>query len=283
RPLRACRFAAQLNFQVEPATMAAISQTLPVFQKVAAERVHDELIKMLSANKPSVGLELMRQSGLLKIVLPELDACFGVAQPPEFHPHDVYWHSLYSCDAAPINNLSVRLAALFHDLGKPSCKVDHTFYNHDQAGAKMVEKLMKRLKFSASDTDKVVNLVANHMFDYSNKWSDSAVRRFIRRIGGVENVGDLFALRRSDTKAMKLTVGSDYLVELQKRIDKIIAEENALHIRDLKVNGLDVMEALKVKPGPKVGEILDALLEKVLDDPALNTREILLALIKKHE
>jgi len=282
RPVRACRFAAKLEFQIEPQTFAAIPKTLAVAGKVALERVHDELVKLLAADRPSIGLELMRKSGLLKLFLPELVACVGVSQPPEYHKYDVYWHSLYACDAAPRTDPVLRLAILLHDIAKPQCKVENTFYNHDQAGAAQAEQIMKRLKFSGADSARVANLVANHMFDYRADWSDSAVRRFLRRIGGPANVPDLFAVRRADVAAMVRVNNGEYLVELQKRIDKIVEEENALHVNDLKVDGHDVMSVLNLMPGPRVGQILNDLLEQVLDDPGLNERETLLKLIKAH-
>jgi poly(A) polymerase/tRNA nucleotidyltransferase (CCA-adding enzyme) len=175
------------------------------------------------------------------------------------------------------------MAALLHDLGKPSCKVDYTFYNHDKVGVELAERILKRLKFSNDDTAKITNLIGHHMFNYSSDWSDAAVRRFIRRIGGVKNVADLFALRNADTLAMEHEIESDYLKELQKRIDKIVEDENALHVADLKIDGNDVMKALKIKAGPQVGKILGAVLEKVLDDPKLNERKTLLRLIKEIE
>ncbi|MBN3032573.1 MAG: HD domain-containing protein [Candidatus Saganbacteria bacterium] len=282
RPLRACRLAAKLEFAIEPATFAAIAKTLPVVKKVAAERLRDELVKMLTAARPSLACELMRQSGLLKIILPELAACAGVSQPPQFHTYDVYWHSLYACDAAPGNDPVLRLAVLLHDLAKPQCKVDNTFYNHDQIGARLAETAMKRLKFSSADIARVTNLVANHMFDYTSAWSDAAVRRFLRRIGGPGNAPDLFALRRADVAAMVKVNNGEYLLELRQRIDKIIEEADALHVSDLKVDGNDVMKTLKIGPGPRVGRVLDDLLEKVLDDPGLNERGTLLKLIKEH-
>jgi tRNA nucleotidyltransferase (CCA-adding enzyme) len=282
RPVRACRFAAKLEFTIEDATFAAIAGTLPVVKKVAAERLHDELVKMLTAARPSVGLELMRKCGLLQLVLPELAACYGVGQPPAYHKYDVYWHSLYACDAAPKTNPVLRLAVLLHDIAKPACKAGDTFYNHDQAGAVMAENILQRLKFGGNDIERVANLVANHMFDYTDRWSDAAVRRFLRRIGGVQNVADLFALRRADVEAMVKVNDGAYLLELQQRIDRIVAEEHALSVGDLAVDGHDVMRTLALLPGPRVGQVLNDLLEKVLDDPKLNERETLLKLISAY-
>ncbi|MCU0640742.1 MAG: HD domain-containing protein [Candidatus Margulisbacteria bacterium] len=282
RPLRGCRLAATLGFRLEAPTLAAMAKTGRVAKKVALERVHDELVKLLAAEKPSVGLEYMRQAGLLALFLPELSQGVGIKQPPEYHQYDVYWHNLYACDAAPRDQLTVRLAALLHDIGKPACQHGMTFYDHDQTGAKMAAKLLRRLKFSNADIEATVNLIANHMFDYRSGWSDAAVRRFLRRIGGLDNVAPLFALRRADTAAMRHTHGTDYLTELQQRIDRIVAAENALQVSALKVDGRDVMKTLKIKPGPQVGQVLHALLEQVLDDPKLNEKTTLLKLIKKH-
>lgn len=282
RPVRACRFAAKLDFDIEQETFAAIPKTLKVVKKVAPERIHDELVKMLSADKPSIGFELMRRSGLLGLLIPELENCFGVEQPPMYHKYDVYWHSLYSCDAAPKDNYVLRLAALLHDIGKPACKSGYTFYNHDRVGVEMAERILKRLKFSNDDIKKTTSLIGSHMFDYSSDWGDAAVRRFIRRIGGVENVKDLFALRQSDAKGMEREIEAEYLSELERRIQKIVDEENALDVSDLEANGNDVMQVLNIPPGPKVGEVLNHLLEKVLDDPSLNNRETLLGLIRAH-
>ncbi len=283
RPIRACRFAAKLEFEIEKETFAAISMTLEITRKVAPERVHDEIVKILSARRPSIGFELMRKSGLLRLIIPELEDCYGVKQPPKYHKYDVYWHSLYSCDAAPKESTILRLAALLHDIAKPLCKVGYTYYNHDRVGTNLAEAILKRLKFSNAEIKKITNLISHHMFNYTSDWSDAAVRRFIRRIGGIENVRDLFALRHSDAKGMEKEIESEYLVELQKRIDKIVEEENALNISDLKVDGNDVMRVLSIPAGPKVGKVLHFLLEKVLDDPGLNERETLLELIKSYE
>lgn len=281
RPIRACRFAARLGFEVEKKTLGAMARTIKVTRKVALERVHDELVKLLEAPKPSSGFELMRRSGILALFLPELAECYGVKQPRAFHKYDVYWHSLHACDAAPPGNLVVRLAALLHDVSKPACKEGDHFYGHDQEGAKVAEGILRRLKFSNQDIAKVANLIRQHMFNYESSWTDAAVRRFMRRVG-VENLDDLFALRGADMRAMEREIDDAYLHELKARIRQVIQEEQALHVKDLKVDGNDVMATLNLKPGPEVGKVLSALLERVLDDPRLNHRETLLKMIKDH-
>lgn len=281
RPLRACRFAAKLEFKIENKTLEAIKKSISVFKKVAIERVKDELLKMLSSEHPSIGFEYMRKSGLLKIVLPELFRCINVKQPKKFHAYDVYYHSIYSCDAAPKELPLVRLAALLHDISKPDCKKGNTFYDHDNKGAETAEKIMKRLKFSNNDIKIVTNLIKNHMFNYSSDWTDAAVRRFIKRVGQ-ENVEDLFLLRIADMKAMHRRMDIRYLQQLRNRIKRILEEENALSLRDLKVNGNDIMKTLKIKQSPLVGEILNYLLENVLENPKLNDRKSLLNLAKQY-
>jgi poly(A) polymerase/tRNA nucleotidyltransferase (CCA-adding enzyme) len=280
RPLRACRLAAKLNFKIEPQTARAISLALKITKKVAPERLHDELLKIMETNQPSIALELMRRTGLLKIVLPELLACCKVRQPRPFHLYDVYWHSLYSMDAVTKNKPLVRLAALLHDISKPECKKGLTFYNHHVKGEKKAEKILKRLKFSNAHIKKIMTLVRHHMFDYQNQWKDAAVRRFLRRVG-TENVDELFDLRAADTAAMNQTVGLGYLKELRKRINQILKAEQAFKLSDLKINGHDVMQQLNISPGPRVGQVLDYLLEKVLDHPRLNTKARLWALVKQ--
>lgn len=281
RCLRACRFAARLGFNIEKNTLAAAAATLSVFKKVASERVRDEILKMLSSDKPSAGFEYMRQTGLLKIVLPELQKCVDIKQPKQFHAHDVYFHAVYACDAAPKELPMVRLAALLHDISKPQCKKGDTFYDHDNKGAETAEKIMKRLKFGRDDIKEVKNLIKNHMFNYTGQWSDSAVRRFIKRVG-LGSLEDLFILRLADMKAMEREIDAEYLKELKDRIRKVVDEENALNISDLKINGRDIMKELKLGQEPKVGRILSFLLDNVLEDPSLNSRKKLIQLAKKY-
>ena len=281
RALRACRFAAKLGFEIEKKTLKSITRALSVFKKVSPERVREELVKMLACPKPSIGIEYMRKTGLLKEVLPELEEGIGVEQPKPYHIEDVYKHNLSACDQAPAEFPLVRLAALFHDIAKPACKKGDTFYDHDQAGEKTVEAVMQRLRFSNEETARVKNLVKNHMFNYTQEWSDSAVRRFISRVGA-DNLEDLFVLRKADLTAMKREKFGGHVEELKQRIKKILEKNDALTVSQLKVSGNDVMKALGIGPGPRVGEALGGLLEKVLDDPSLNTREKLIELLGGH-
>ncbi len=281
RPVRACRFAAKLGFRIEDKTLKAIPKCLRVAKKVSPERVHDELMRMLEADKPSIGLDLMRKSGLLTIYIPELLKGIGVKQPRPFHKDDVYWHNLYTCDEVSKDRPVLRLAALLHDIAKPRCKVKNTFYGHENKGADIAAKIMKRLKFSNEHIYYVTNMIKNHMFNYTKEWSDSAIRRFMIRVG-LDRVNDLFDLRIADIRSMGRDVEPGYPKDLRKGIKKIIQEQNALHVRDLALDGNDVMRILGIGPGPKVGKALNKLLDKVLDNPKLNTKTSLTALIKNN-
>ncbi|MGV7929545.1 MAG: CCA tRNA nucleotidyltransferase [Spirochaetota bacterium] len=281
RTFRACRFAAKLNFEIEEETFAAISKTLEVASMVSMERVRDELVKLLEADVPSIGFERMRESGLMGLFLPELAASHGLTQN-KYHLYDIYYHSVYSCDAAPKNDPVLRLASLLHDLGKvptrrPAEDGEYTFYNHEVIGARIARRVMKRLKFSNEEIERVTNLVLNHMFHYTDEWTDGAVRRFMRKVG-VENLKDILEIRMADRRGNGMRDGVPQPIrELLKRIDRVIEAENAITVRDLDIDGYVLMDELGMKPGPIIGHVLNELLEMVLDSPEMNTRETLLA------
>jgi putative nucleotidyltransferase with HDIG domain len=281
RPIRAARFAATLEFEVEEGTAEALAPAKESVSRIAAERVRDELMKMLGARQPSRGFEVLRRGDLLAVWLPELAECVAVPQN-RYHAYDVYFHTLYTCDAAPVGKPMVRLAALFHDVGKPRTRVEKeggeaTFYNHQFVGAKMAEEAMTRLRFSREEIQQVAHLVREHMFDYRREWTDAAVRRFLRNVGA-EHVADLFDLRIADNLGNGLKTGfPHYLGELTDRVAEILRKREALTVRDLAVDGHDVMRELGLSAGPRVGQILERLLEQVLEDPSLNDRERLLA------
>jgi poly(A) polymerase/tRNA nucleotidyltransferase (CCA-adding enzyme) len=286
RPFRACRLASQLGFTIEKNTFDAIGSCLDRAEKVSAERIRDEFLKIIQSPKPSIGIELLRKSGLLNLFLPELLTGHGIEQNV-YHRYDVYYHNLYSCDAADTTDYRVRLAALFHDIGKYHAKKEieghkkgkkSVFYNHEIIGAAITKRVMRRLKFSNQDIKTVTHLIRNHMFHYTNLWTDGAVRRFMRKVG-LENLNALFELRRADRIGNGLKQGNSRAVQtLKNRIEKIIEAENAITVRDLAINGNDIMKEFGLKPGPIIGKILNHLLEKILDDPSLNERHILLGL-----
>jgi tRNA nucleotidyltransferase (CCA-adding enzyme) len=280
RPLRAARFAASLELEPDPATRAALGGVTDRARLVAMERVREELVRLMAAPRPSVGLEHLREAGLLELWLPELARCWAVPQN-RWHAHDVYTHALLTCDHAPAAKPAVRWAALLHDIGKPDTRVerrgDGTFYQHERVGAELADRLLERLRFPAGERAAIVHLVREHMFDYRAQWSDAAVRRWVRRVGEGA-VADLFDVRIADLLGNGLKTGFPAQLEpLRRRIERVLAESHALHVRDLAVDGGDVMRALGVGPGPRVGEALAALLEEVLEEPSRNTREELLA------
>jgi poly(A) polymerase/tRNA nucleotidyltransferase (CCA-adding enzyme) len=285
RPLRAIRLAARFEFEIEPATLDAIRKVLDRVRMVAVERVRGELMKMLrAAERPSYGFDLMRETGLLELFIPELMEGYSVTQN-EFHAHDVYTHALYSCDAAPAKKPLVRLAALLHDIGKPRTRVVRegrvTFYNHQAVSRRMTRDIMNRLRFSKKERDHVLHLVYHHMFGYTSQWTDAAVRRFIRKVGR-DNIADLFDLRIADWFGNGTNYGFPaYLRALERRINEAIAREEAFTEKDLAINGHDVMTELDIEAGPGVGEALGYLLERVLEDQSLNERERLLALLRE--
>ena len=286
RILRALRFAGRLGFTIEPATLAAMEAHADNLAGVSAERIRMELEGILAAERPSEAFNIMAQTGILRRVLPELEACRGIMQG-DLHRFDVFTHSILACDGVTAKSgitpdLGLRLAALLHDIGKPPCLttdngVPH-FYGHDGQSASLTEAIMLRLKFPSALIKRVTHLIREHMFSYTSDWTDAAVRRFIVRVGK-ENLDDIFALRKADSYGMTgVMPGPKSLEELRGRIAKVLAEEEALGLKDLALNGDDLIKTLGISPGPQIGIILDFLLEAVLEDPAMNTREKLLGI-----
>jgi tRNA nucleotidyltransferase (CCA-adding enzyme) len=286
RPLRAVRFAAQLSGKLDPQTMSAIPRVLETCAKVSAERVRDEIEKIIASGKPSRAFLLMEQTGLLKLFLPELACCRGIDQKG-FHRFDVLEHSLLACDYAAERQYpqEVRIAALLHDIGKvPTRKLDEngiwTFYRHEVESEKMARAILVRLRCSNALIDSVRHLIKEHMFHYTDDWSDSGVRRFIARVGW-ENLANIYRLRRADAYATAaVEPGPDFLLRLGDRAEKIMNEKQAFSLKDLAVNGNDLID-MGIKPGKTIGIILGELLETVLDDPSQNTRDTLLAIANK--
>jgi tRNA nucleotidyltransferase (CCA-adding enzyme) len=284
RPLRGIRLAAVLELTIDGETLAAMGRAREKVAGVAPERVRGELMKLMAAPKPSVGVELLRRTGLLELVLPEILEGRDTPQN-RFHAYDVYEHSLRTLDRAPGEKPLVRLAALLHDVAKPRTRrvVDGegTFYDHQLVGAEMARDILDRLRFSRAERDRVIHLVREHLFHYTEEWSDAAVRRFLRRVGP-ENVEDLFDLRVADDHAHGTGKDSSQALKaLAARIRAIRERDEAIKVEDLAVGGDDVMAELGLASGPKVGRVLNDLLEQVLEHPQWNTRERLLALMRE--
>jgi len=310
RGLRACRLASVYGFEIEEKTFDAIKKTLDIAAQISKERVQDEFMKLLlKSPKPSYGIELMRLCGLLELYIPELLEGYGIEQN-KYHVHDVYQHSLDTVDIAPPE---IRLAALFHDIAKPRCKEGQHFYGHDREGAKMVREIMTRLKFPNKEIEDTANLVRWHMFyipsgeilnsqlktsneeeavdhgkrisernsHFKNGWSDAAIRRMIIRVGGHEQIDKLIKLRIADALANpKTSFNPDDIQKLAERISRIREKESLLSVKDLAIDGNDLIE-LGVKEGPEIKKILNVLLEKVADDIDLNSKEKLLELVRE--
>ncbi len=255
---------------------------LTVLAKVSAERVRDEVLKTLESPLPSVGLFLMRDTEILRVILPELLEGVGVAQG-SLHCYDVFTHSVYACDAAPQSSTVLRLAALLHDVGKPRTRNvgpdgRPTFYTHEKVSAGMAEDILMRLRLPLAVVKDVVHLITHHMFNYQEEWSDAAVRRLVARVGE-EKIDDLMALRRADQIGMCRENAAAFpqgLADFAARVHSLMQEGKAFSLRGLAVNGTDLMQALAIPPGPMVGIILNELLQAVLDDPGLNEKTKLL-------
>lgn len=278
RLLRAARLAAQLGFEIEPRTSAAMAATAETARWVSSERIGGELRKMIAADPPSRAFEILAEAGVLEHSMPELAAQRGVPQD-KVTGHDLWGHSMATLDAAAAidhDNQQLRLAALLHDIGKPPTFADGHFIGHDEEGAKMAEVLLTRLAYPRREVTEVANLIRNHMFSYEPRWSAAAVRRFIRRVGRAM-VDDLINLRRADNVGSGLAPGAGHVDELAARAAAELQAGSPLTLRELAVDGKDLVDGLGLKPGPKVGELLERLLGSVIADPSRNTREQLLA------
>lgn len=293
RPVRAVRFSAQLGFEIERETLKAISEPeiLKKTSGISLERFRDELLKLMKAEKPSAGLKLMEDSGILDIFIPEFKKCRGCIQGDfrGYHQFDVLDHLFYACDGAPASKQNVRLAALFHDIGKPDVKRviptpqgdQFTFYNHEAKSQQITKEILFRLKFSNAEIANICHLVVNHMFNYTQDWTDAAVRRFLAKIHE-ENLEDLYDLRLADIYGMNNAPvrGQDsrtiaLLNELKDRISKETEKNSVLSLKQLAVNGKDLMKN-GISAGKDLGFVLNQLLETVLEDPSQNEKEQLI-------
>lgn len=283
RMLRAIQFAARFEFEIEPETLASIRENAEMITTISPERIAEELNKLLAkADKPSIGFKLVQETGLLRYILPELQATVGVDQPGPYHAWNVFEHTIYTVDAAP-KDLLVRMAALFHDIAKPQAKRlvegGATFYGHETLGAKFTRRALERLRYSNDFIDDVVTLVDRHMF--TTDVTDKGLRRLIRKTG-LNLVYDLLDLRRADVVGQGKGGHTEDVDELEQRIREEIAKKPPFGLSDLAVNGNDIMRIFELQPGPQVGAVLNHLLEFVLDYPDKNDFDTLISEAKDY-
>lgn len=284
RMMRAIRLATQLGFFIEKNTFQAIKNNVDLIDKISAERIRDELLKLFSYEHNADGYMLLRNSGLVEKILPETEKGFGVDQksPKRHHIWDVGTHSVKSLETSKSTDPILNLAILLHDVGKPLVARKQkdgtiTFYNHEITGATIAQSVAKRLKLSNKDKKRLVTLVRWHQFSLNENQTDKAIRRFIKNVGK-ENIEDMLTLRRSDRLGGGAKETSWRLEKFKKKIKEV--QKQPFKVSDLKVNGKDVIKTLKIKPGPTVGKILNNLFDEVINKKIENKREILLKRIK---
>lgn len=280
RVLRGVRFSLKFGFEIDPATDRALTEAVALTAGLSTERVRDELLRLLADESvaPSIGLRRWESLGLLALHLPELARLRGVPQDKP-RSGDALDHSLWTADALPAHDPVMRVAGLFHDLGKADTLAGGHFVGHETVGSDLAEAAMRRLRFGSADTRRVRDLVRHHMFGYDASWSDAAVRRLIGRVGS-DALEDLFELREADNRASGVEEpASGGLAELRRRVAE--QREAPVASSHLAVDGHDLQRELGLAPGPEVGRVLGRLLEAVVEDPARNERGVLLRLARQ--
>lgn len=281
RLLRAIRLAAVLDFEIEKKTLQAIKKNAVLIKKVSGERIREEIFKILVSDRVEKGFNLLRETGLLEHIFPELLPAYNLTQKGH-HLWDVWRHSLLAVQFCPSSDPIVRLATLLHDVGKPQVVAEingeRTFYNHEVVGARMARQIGQRLRLSNKDLDRLYRLVRWHQFSVSENQTDKALKRFLRRVGP-ENVEDMLALRTGDRLGSGAKKTSWRTEEFKKRLIEV--QKQPFNITDLKIDGHDVMESLNIPPGPKVGQVLKEIFAQVEEGKLENDRDVLLREIEK--
>lgn len=285
RMMRAVRIATELGFLIDESTLSAINAHASLLSQISFERMRDELLRILASDYPSDGVLLLKSSGILEILLPEFVECFTVQQksPKRHHIYDVGTHSVMALKFCPSKDPIVRLATLLHDIGKPKTyHIDDsglvTFYNHEMVSTKIARIICERLRVSKKQTDRILTLIRWHQFSVDERQTDSALRRFIRRVGK-DNLDDMLALRIGDRLGGGAQETSWRLELYKKRLIEV--QKQPFTVADLHIDGYDVMKEFSVKPGPIIGKVLNQLFSDVEKGKITNDREVLLTRLKE--
>lgn len=302
RMMRAMVLIARTGYRLEGLTFGAIKKYTQLSDTVSPERIRDELIKIMKTNKPSRAFKTMSRTGLMEVILPELADCIGCGQNPKYHSYPVFEHLIYATDAACslTDDLSVRFSALCHDLGKAPTRVvkvggtgpdDVSFHNHEIISTRLAFRMMNRFRFPKDFIENVVHLVRYHQYKYDRKWTDKAVRRFIRNCGITKDqlntldVHPQFLLRQADRMGNELKASlpiTHKQKDFQRRIQDVYEKSSTYSLRDLKVNGKDIIQHFQLLPSSAIGNILKFLFNEVEETPSLNTKKILFGLVEKY-
>jgi len=286
RLIRAVRIATELSFTIEENTWKEIISDAALIKEVSQERIRVELLRILASTNAYEGIMLLKESNLLDYILPELLTGIGISQerPGRHHTDDVFTHNVLSLKLCPSEDPIVRFAALLHDVGKPNVmskdKDDLViFHNHEVAGAKIAAVICERLKFPKIDKERIVKLIRWHMFGVNENQTDASIRRFIRKIGP-ENVKDMIDMRIADRLGSGRPANSWRLKLFKEKVEEQLKPAK-FSINDLTIDGNDIMKELNIKPGPKIGLILQKLFEEVDEDLTKNNKEYLLKRLRE--
>lgn len=283
RILRALSLASRTKYRIRSDLMNSMKNHVELLKKVPVEAIREELNKILLHNKPSRYFKIMHKLGILKILIPELDNCSGVKQDKRYHKYEVFKHCLYTCDNID-PDLTLRLAAILHDIGKSNTKKKIgnkiTFHKHEIISTQLAKDFLQRFKYSKETTKNVLHLIRLHMYHYTREFSDAAIRRFIKRVGIVKDDLDdlgnipLFKLRKAERlgNGYKTIAITDRQLDFEKRIKEVFKTTGAFELKDLDINGGVIMKLFNMEQSPRIGDVLNYLLEKTVSNKKLNNR-----------
>lgn len=287
RMLRAIRFSCQLGFDIKYDTLLAIKNNCKLIKNISPERIRDELCKIIISNNPSLGIQLLEDTNILEEILPDLHKLVKYTPNCNNHNRDVFSHTLKVLSKTS-NDLTLRLSALFHDIGKLKTMTflenGHCYFpGHSRESSIMTKEILSGLAFDNSTISNVCSLIDNHLvLNVDHLPSDGEVKRLLNKVGS-HNIYKLLDLQRADVNSLWTPDPFLYKINfISERVDYILNNNEPLTIKDLDINGKILISELNISPGKILGEILSYLLEQVLDNSSLNNKSILLELSKEY-